>query len=224
MHGYNLRSVACLLALAVCTALVTQTGCNSFLITALYFTKGTAEPAKYKGLKDKCVAVVCKPSAAIEYSAGPTPDELATEVGALLKQKVRGIKIVDPAEVASWTDENNSIDFLEIGKELKADMVLAIELETFGLQQGQTVYQGRSQVRLKVLDVSQEAEKEVVWKISLPDLVYPPNSPIPAQERDLEAFRQEYIKVLAAEIGRNFYPYEPSDRYARDAEAYKVRD
>src|SRR4051812_17984771 len=111
----------------LCAALATQTGCTtSMLFTALYMIKGNDEPAEFPGLKDKKVAVVCRPLVQLQYSSSNAANELAVQVGRLLKQNLRRVEIVDPRVVAEWTDENTSDEYLDIGKAVDAEVVLGI--------------------------------------------------------------------------------------------------
>lgn len=189
-------------------------GCAKVLATAVYLVKGTNVPAEYDGLEGKRVAVVCRQLASLQYRNSTVPRDLAARVGALLQQNVRKIDVIDQQEVAEWTDENSWEEFTEIGKALEADMVVAIELESFKLHQGQTLYQGQANVQIRVYDV---ADGKVVFeKIPRPS-VYPPNSAIPASEKQEAQFRREYVGVLADEIARHFYEHDSRATFAIDS-------
>ncbi len=57
-----------------------------------------------------------------------------------------------------WADENNWDEYVEIGKALNADMVVGLDLEEFSLYQGQTLYQGKANIKIPVYDVAQGKE------------------------------------------------------------------
>jgi hypothetical protein len=200
---------------ALSAAIATQSGCSSgALFTALYLIKGNDTPAEFPGLKDKKVAVVCRPLVQLQYSSSNAANELAVQVGRLLKENLRRVQIVDPRQVAEWTDENTSEDYVDIGKAVEAECVLAIDLEQFNLHQGQTLYQGKAKVILKVYDV---ATKELLFQKTLPQTVFPPNAGIPTTDRQEDEFRAQFVAELANVIGCYFYPHDPGQNYARDS-------
>jgi hypothetical protein len=225
MHRSHSRTCCFLLVLAAASGVVaSQGGCRNALATVVYFIKGTDVDPDFAGLKDKTVAVVCRPAQSLQFGSSSVATEVAAEVGKHLKEHLRGkIKVIPSRDVDNWIDENShgEDDFADIGAALQADMVLGIELEAFELNQGQTLWQGRSQVRLKVLDMSIEDERDrVVFEKIMPQVVYPPNAGIPVHERSEDAFRREYVNALSDTIGRYFYPHDPSQTFAQDASAF----
>jgi hypothetical protein len=189
--------------------LITQAGCLKAITIAGYFIKGTDDPAEFGGLKDKKVAVVCRPLVELKYGAGTVVNDLAERVGQLLKENGRRIKVIKQSEVNSWTDENPDQELAELGEGVKANMVLGIDLEDFSVYLGQTLYQGKAQVKLSVCDVS---TGEVVWSRHMRQVVWPARGGRPAQDEPLQQFQREYIEVLATEIGNHFYPHDHFDR------------
>ncbi len=200
-------------------AIVPSGGCTSALATAMYVIKGTDIPAEFDGMQDKRVAVVCHPMVELQYRNAGVANDLARKIGVLLQQKGRGtgllthqrespIEVISHQDVAEWVDENSWEEYTEIGKAVDADLVLGVELERFSIYKGQTLYQGRANVTIQVCD-SQTGD--VLFEKSLPEVVYPPNRPIPTSERQEPQFRREFVQILADQIGRHFYPH---DRYA----------
>ena len=208
MDRYFPRSSSRLTSLVAALALASPLlGCTRVLQTAVYLVKGTDEPAEFKGLKDKKVVVICRPLTELTYSCSTAPGELAAEVGRQLKAHLgRKIKLVDPDDVADWTDEHPVEDYAEIGRNLEADMVLGIDLLSFDTLLGQTLLQGKSQVKVAVYDLKNDGE--IVFEKSLPQFVFPENNGIPTQDKPEDEFRRQYISVLADEIGKLFYPHD----------------
>jgi hypothetical protein len=204
---------------------VSQVGCSSFFATVAYMVKGTEEDPEFPGLKDKKVAVVCRPAQSLQFGSSSVATEIATEVGVLLKKNSRGkIKVILQREVQNWIDENSGgeDEFAQIGDALKADMVLAIDLEDFELRQGQTLYQGNSKIQLKVLDMSKPVDDQVVFgPVHMPNVVFPPNTCIPVQEQSEDDFRRQYVGIVSDVIGRYFYAHDPRDLFAQDARAFE---
>jgi hypothetical protein len=201
-------------ALLLCLPLA---GCAKALFTALYVIKGANVPAEYEGLKDKRVAVVCRQLVSLQYRDSTVPRDLAARVGALIAQNGRKIEVIDQQDVSEWTDENAWEDFTQIGKALEAEMVVGIELEDFKLHQGQTLYQGRANVQIKVYDMK-DGGKLVFEKSPRPS-VYPPTGGIPTSEKQESQFRREYLGILADEIARHFYEHDSRNSFAIDSTA-----
>jgi hypothetical protein len=142
---------------------------------------------------------------------------LARHVSLLLEKNVRNIALVDQREVFEWADENTWDEYPEIGKALNADMVVGIDLEEFNLYQGQTLYQGKANVRLLVYDVAKG--KEPVFEKTLPQSVYPPNAPIPASDHQESHFCRKFVAYLARQIAHHFYDHDSTVDFANDSTA-----
>jgi hypothetical protein len=211
------RAIALTLALAM--ALLPSAGCRSALATAMYLIKGTDVDPDFAGLKGKKVAVVCRPIVTLQYRNSSVARDIAQQVTVLLQQNVPKIKTVDNRKVGKWTDENTWEEFTEVGKAMKADMVVGIDLEAFSTFQGQTLYQGKANATIHVYDC-RDGGKEVFQKI-LPPSVYPPNTGIPTSERLEAEFRREFVGVLSDQIARYFYAHDRYADMAQDAAALK---
>ncbi len=198
--------------------MITAGGC-SVLPFAAYLIKGISTPADFNGLKGKKVAVICRPVASLQYQSSSVANELAERVGALLSEHVPKIHIIEQSEVEKWEDENNWEDYVDIGKALQAEMVVGIDLDQFSLLQGQTLYQGKASIDLAVYDMSHG--KRPVYQKMLPQQLYPPNAPVPAAEKSLVEFRQQFLIVLAEQIGRHFYEHDSTADFAIDGAAHK---
>ncbi|HEV3416563.1 MAG TPA: hypothetical protein VG056_07115 [Pirellulales bacterium] len=188
-------------------------GCN--MLAALgYVAHEDADEAEFSQLSGKRIAVVCRPVEQLQYADSSAAPDLAGAVGSLVKEKVKKCQVISPTEVAEWADEHNWNDYAEIGKALKVDMVVGIDLEQFSLNEGQTLYKGRGVVHIWVCDIKNGGKK--VWEKKLPQIVYPPNSAVAASERSEAEFRSQYIAVLAEHIARNFYAHDPRADFASD--------
>lgn len=213
------RQRAFLLPLGMVTMLVATAGGCTAVATALYVIKGTNVDAEFDGLKDKRVAVVCRPVVALDYQNGAVAKDLAVAVGHLLKQNVRKIELVDPSEVDNWCDENDWYNFTEVGEAVHADVVVAIELEQFSLYESLTLYRGRAETLIQVYDMT--AGGDLIWQKRPGTSEYPPNISLDRSVKDENEFRTEYIQVLATEIGRHFYAHDTRVDFAKDTLAYQ---
>ncbi len=204
-----------MLVLAAGTALST-TGCVSALATALYVVKGNDVAADFPGLKNKKVAVICRAAGDLGFSSASATRDLARNVVRLLQARVPKVEVIPAADVENWADENSWEDPRDIGKALGASMVVDIDLEHFSLYKGQTLYQGTADYTVQVLDMDQGGE--VVFKKSPPRVVWPPNSALLTSDKREPEFRQEFVAVLAEEVGRHFYAHDAYSNVAVDAE------
>ena len=191
-------------------------GCN-LMATAMYVVTGQNTPADFDELKRKRVAVVCRPITSLHFHDSSVARDLAKQVGLLLHENVTKIELVDQREVLEWADENTWEEYAEIGKALNADMVVGIDLEEFSLYQGQTLYQGKANVRLLVYDVAQG--KYPVFERNLPQAVYPPNAPIPASDNQEAHFRRKFVAYLARQVAHHFYDHDSTVDCANDSTA-----
>jgi hypothetical protein len=202
--------VSVLLALAV-----TATGCVGTLANLMYAAQGNQVPAKYTGLKDKRVAVVCV-SNSEAFGPSYASRALAALVGKLLRENVSGVTLVEPQKIADWIDRNNwdSLDYAAVGRGVDADVVLAIDLDSFSLHECQTLYKGRADVNLVVYDMTQGGKE--VFSYSPTQIEFPENASHHTTDMSEEAFRRQFLSVIASRLARQFYPYDVKEDFARD--------
>jgi hypothetical protein len=202
----------------VLLSLVTAGGCQAVMFSAMYLFQGTTQDADFDGLNKKKVVVVCRQASGMEFSDPNVSKDLVKLITARLVKNGYKIEVVDPSKVERWEDENSWDEFLTVGRAMKADMVLGIDLEQFGIRQGQTVFQGKANATVKVLDC--KTGKETFSKPIAP-LIYPPNHVISVADRQEAEFRREFEEVLAERLARFFYPHDPNDDIGMDAAAFK---
>lgn len=211
------RRLPRLFAMAALGVLATAAGCQSAMFTAAYLINGTEVKPEYEGLKGKKVVVVCRATSELEFANVSVADELSTALGRLLGERVKRIQLISAREVERWSDENEWEEFTEVGEALDAQIVVGLDLDQFGIYQGQTVYQGTAIVGIHVYDMEHDGAQ--VYNSTPPQTRWPPNSVEPVGTKLPAQFRKEFIQVLANEIGRHFYPHDPAMDFARDADA-----
>jgi len=209
------RLAACL----ACVLAVSLGGCN-MLSVVTYILHDDSTPAEYSGLTGKTVAVVCRPTFQLKYSDSTAAPDLAAMVGELLAKNVKKCKIVPANEVAMWADSNPWNNFAEIGHAMKADMVVGIDLDDFNLYEGPTLYKGRSTLHLQVLDMHSTSHF-AVWSKNLPPILWPTTAAESVSDKPEDAFRREYLSVLAEHVARFFYDHPHLLDYATDADSLK---
>ena len=201
--------VACVLALVVSAS----AGCG-LVVNLIHAGWGHMVPAEFEGLSDHRVAVVCVSSSA-SYGPLPVSEMVARQVGSLLVQKVRHIELIEQQTIDQWIDENdwNQIDYLEIGHGVGADRLVAIDLLSFSLHEGQTMYKGRAELDIKVYDLD---NNKVVFSNSPAELQFPQNAGQHTTDISEKEFRKRFVSVVANRIARHFYAYDFKDDFARD--------
>jgi len=216
MHRFMLR-YECLLAAAILVVAVPAVGCRPLATTAAYLLKGTDVDPEFKGLEGKKVIVVCRPVASLSFGNPTVAADLARQVSAQLKANVSKIHVIDQQKVAQWLDAHDWSEYAEVGKALEADMVVGIELQDFALRQGQTLYQGRSSLSITVYACAHPSEP--VFEKSLPRILYPPNTGVPASEMAESEFRRKFVGVLADRIARHFFAHDANADLTQDLDA-----
>jgi hypothetical protein len=155
----------------------------------------------------------------LNYANAAVGRELAQQISKLLQQRVPKIKVVDAQKVAKWCDENTWEEYSEVGKALKADVVVGVDLEKFSIYQAQTLYQGKANSMVRVYDCLNGGK--VVFEKILPQTVYPPNTFIQTSDIQEPEFRREFIGVLADQIARHFYAHDPYADVGQDTSALR---
>ncbi len=211
------HGLGALLGLAL-LSLVTAGGCQAVMFSAMYLFQGTTEKAEFDGLNKKKVVVVCRQASGMEFSDPNVAKDLDKLVTARLAKNCYKIQVIEPSKVERWEDENSWEEFLTVGKAMKAEMVVGIDLEEFGIRQGQTVLQGKASATVKVVDC--KTGKEAFCKPIAP-LVYPPNHVISVADRQEAEFRREFEDLLAERLGRFFYAHDPNDDIGLDSAALR---
>ncbi len=219
MDRPSIRFAAVGAVLVAVAALSFSGGCQSALTTALYLIKGTDVDPDYPGLKGKKVAVVCRPITELSYANSGVSRDLVQQMSKLLNERVPRIKVVDAQKVNKWCDENAWEEYVEVGKALKADVVVGVELEKFSIYQAQTLYQGKANAIVRVYDCKDGGK--VLFEKILPQVLYPPNTFIQTSDVQETEFRREFVGVLADQIARHFYSHDPYADLGQDNSALR---
>ena len=192
-------------------------GCPQLFLMPFFLIHDRNIPAECDKLEERKVVVVCRTGDLLLYNDPDLTADLSRRIGHLLREHGRKITVISHDEVANWIDENqdNWSDFKEVGEGVGADMVVGIDLGTFSLYRGQTLYQGHADVRVTVYDVTDEGE--VVYQPEVPVIVFPPNAPVESSVKSKTAFRRQFIGVIAENLARHFYAHDPTANFASDS-------
>ena len=196
-------------SIALLVLLVPSSGCIMRMTSNLIHAwNGHLVEAKFTGLQGKRVAVVCL-SGSTMYSG-----ELAMAVERLLANNVPDIETVPQTEVYAWQDthEWDELDFKILGKGVKADLVVAIELSKFRLYDGQTMYKGRANITTSVYDMS--ANGQAVYSQLPTEHVFPANAAYATTDMSEDKFRKRFMISLARSVAKDFYSYDIGNDFA----------
>ena len=134
----------------------------------------------------------------------------------LLKAHVKDIHIIDQQKVADLVDERGMEDYLEIGKALKAEKVVGIDIESFSVLEGPDALPRPVHVStVQVYDVAEKQRR--VAQRAAGDPVSHGLAAFPKADLTEMEFRNQFVAILAEEIARYFYPHDRHDDYCRDA-------
>ena len=97
-------------------------------------------------------------------------------------------------------------------------MVVGIDLTSFSVYEGQTLYRGRANASVAVYDVK---TKEKLFQRPLPQCVFPIHTAKPAQDVSEADFRRQFVGVLADKVGRHFYAHDPHADTCLDSNAFQ---
>ena len=190
-------------------------GCGALATIAWVIQGPPKEPAKFAGLQNKRVAVVCLDANSLSGPGGEA-DAIAKAVNVALSFNVPNVQMVKPSEVADWIDgkSDDLTDYRAVGRGVKADMVVGIDLVSFSIHEGQTLLKGRAKLGVKVYDMAKGGE--LVYESPLQEIAWPENGARHVTENEAN-FRAIFIHTLAQQIAHDFYDYEIMPEFAKDA-------
>ena len=123
-----------IVALALGFACLVNSGCNP--LSAIYFLFLLPPPkieAAYDGLQRQHVVLIAHVARGAQFVHAGLENDLVKSVARELRENVKGIKLVDVAEVRQWKDEHSDYELTDVGKAFKASRVLYLEVESFTL-------------------------------------------------------------------------------------------
>jgi hypothetical protein len=201
------------------TAVLTV-GCNPLTVPFLLFHGEPKIPAEYPlRPKDKdeakhdkkeeiTVLVLCHTRPGVTFELAGADRELTSMIAKKLpevaKESKDEVAVVPAAQVDKFKMANPNWKYMPavaIGKKLKADYVIEIDLGSVSLYQagsGSMVYEGRAEVTVDVYDVAAgagEAKHHYVHPYT-----YPKTGLIAASDKPPSRFKMEFLEQLAQEL------------------------
>jgi hypothetical protein len=205
-----------LVALLGCGLLAVGAGCNAVATAWWVIKDGKTALAEYKGLNNKTVAVVVRgPRAGMFKQSQNMPYQLTRQINRLLKENLgKKTQIVSAERIEKVTDNQEWDDFVEVGKQVNADQVVAVEFEEFSQRFSATTFGGSASLSISVFDVEKDGE-EVYGPKSIRDLKFPPTTEnMPSGNMSASQFTELFVRHLADHVARNFYDYDPRADFA----------
>lgn len=195
--------------------LVTSTGCIQQWAQLLYVIKGHEIPAKYSGLEGKKIAIVC-----VSDQSAYGPDTLTYTVASRLGQKLAvGLpdsEIIAPKKVEDWMDENGweAKNVVEMGTDLEADVVVVVEVSSYSIRDGATLFKGSADVTTTVYDIEKDGQVSFVDGPNLDTFPENGRASIQTTDRKFEAF---YLAHLTDRLSKLFLSYDKMEAFAENA-------
>lgn len=206
-----------LLALVLFTGciLLTQTGCLGLLSNLMHAVGADRIPPEYDGLAKSKVAIVTMTDQS-QYSDDVASRLLTRKVRDVLSMEVKEMTLVHDEAIQKWRDTHGweTIDYMAMGKDVKADKLLAIEMTDVRLRDGATLYRGRAAIVITVYDMATE---KVVFRKEIDEYTYPSQAGQYTSETTETKFQKLFLSMLAKQISRTFHSYDFADTVALDA-------
>ena len=200
--------------LLVAAIVIGSSGCIGAMAQLLYVMKGHKSPAEFDGLEGKRVAVVV-----VSDASAYGPDTLTYSVSKIvsmdLTNNVKNISVIPPAEIEKSMDTKgwDQTDFREVGDGLGAEIVVSVEIGSYTIHEGTTLYKGQSDLSVSVHDVE---SGQLLFSKGPNAFVFPENGR-PAIQTNPRQFEQLYLAKLTNYVARLFYAHDRLDSVADDA-------
>ena len=194
-------------------------GCIGTAAQMLYVFRGNKIKAEFDGLKNKRVAIVCV-SDASSYGPDALTQTISRALGGKLAMEVKKIHVIPNAQIEEWKDMNgwNEINMHQLGQGVDADAVVAVEISSYSIHEGSTMYKGRSNVTTTVYDIQNGGE--VLFVHGPNYFEFPKTHARPVIGTSDAQFEAAYLSKIVENTARLFYDYERLDQFADDATGF----
>ena len=203
-------AAACLsLSLLACT------GCTPLVGLISILNGAHTVPAEFELPEDQRIAVVCV-SQSGSFGPSTVASMIANRVTMLLNENLGQVRLIEQQAIDDWRDHNgwDAINYRELGRGVDADIVVAIDLESFSLHEGQTLLRGEASAGATVYDMTTGGKIVKQWQPK--SVRYPKTTGYYAGEMSEVEFRRAFVDVIARQIARRFYRYEIVEDVAID--------
>jgi hypothetical protein len=148
----------------------------------------------------------------------PAEAELSERVCTQLRERFKynkeKVKIVPPSQVRAFQNKltgNGPWSPIEIGKQVKADYVVALEINSLSVYEykSRQLFRGNTEVSVKAYDLAKpEGEQGIFEEIYRRE--YPRAQPVDASSTSVIQFRTRFLDRIAQDVSKLFsaYPYD----------------
>ncbi len=198
-------------ALLICAV----AGCTPLATVYWVLKDGNTAPPEYSGLKNRRVAVVWRGGRGHEFRQleASVPQQIGKKVSHAIKRRLgRKVHMISPEKIEQYADENEWQDFIEVGRDLKAERVLAIDVEKLSIKNSGTLHHASTTITVTVYDMQQDGEQvfEKIFEINFP----PKIGGVSVSEMSERQFIGLLVNYVARNIGELFYDHNPRETFA----------
>jgi hypothetical protein len=195
--------------------IATNSGCINQMAGLLYVIKGHEIAPQFEGLEGKRVAVLCV-SDASAYGPDTLTYTVAKHVSMKVAQGVKRVEVVSPAKIENWIDHNGweESKVVPLGEAIDAEMVVVIEVASYSIHEGATIYKGNADLTVTVYDIAKRGQVSFVHG---PDQYSFPENGRPSIQSSDRQFESFYLARLTEHISKLFVPYDKMESFADDA-------
>lgn len=204
-------------AVGLLMLLVSTSGCISLAANLIGVMKGNTRPADYEGLEGQRVALICTSDDGL--AEGAVSSMMSSYIHANFNTNIDDIEMVRDSEVARWLDSHDLSEeaYVDIGKGVEADKVVAVEVLNVSLKNGATLFKGKADVTVTVYDTA--GDGGIVYRRHLPEFTYPNMGGPSIVDTSETRFRGLFLDVLADKVSGLFYPVDVAENFALDAKS-----
>ncbi|MEM6363034.1 MAG: hypothetical protein AAF745_01305 [Planctomycetota bacterium] len=191
-----------------------NSGCLGLLSNFMHTIGADRVPAEFDGLNDCKVAIVTRTDSS-EFSDDVVARLLTRKVGDRLRTELDDAEFVRDDDVQTHLDRHgyDASDLQSIGIAVGADKVLGIDVTELSLREGATLFRGRANARITIVDVATGSE---LFGKDIDEYTYPRTAGQYTTETTEPRFRKLYLEMLADQIARTFHPYDFHETVALD--------
>jgi hypothetical protein len=148
-------------------------------------------------------------------------DRLAAEMRKRAAANKEKIKFIPTAKVRSLMNQaaGNTLSSQEIGRKLKADFVINLEINSISLYEKGSfnqLFRGKTEIELTCVDVNKPSGEATPFK-DIYVREYPgARGPVDAGNSSVLEFRTKFLDVLAQDLARYFIAYSPDENRRMD--------
>jgi hypothetical protein len=209
--------------LALCTIglLVSLNGgCLAKMAAGIvYAIRGNDTPAEFDGLKDKRVALICNTSGAVASEA--VTSMLTSNIVSSLNRNLPKADIVRQEEIDRVLEkqEFNDGDQQKLAASVRADYLVAVQVDNLKLRDGATLFRGQSDIKVTVYDMKNSGR--IVFEKEIIEHSFPKNGGTPITDTTEARFRSAYLQLVGYRVASLFHPVDPTFDVALDATSSK---